>query len=56
MILQLLKIAGITLLVNGERMAFGSPNHIELYPEKLKRLISLILDITGELYVLPGFS
>ena len=44
------------LLVNGERMAFGSSNHIELFPEKLKLIINLILDITGELYVLPGFS
>ena len=44
------------LFINGRRKAFGSSNHIELYPDKLKRIISLILDIAGELYDLPGFS
>ena len=44
------------LLVNGERTAYGSSNHFEVYPEKLKQIITLILDNTGELYVLPGLS
>lgn len=44
------------VFIDGERIAFGSSDNLESFPDKLKQLINLILGITGELYSLPGFA
>ena len=44
------------LFIDGEKIAFGNKSNFNEFPESLKELINYIINITGELYEIPGMS